>query len=530
MRTPGRRAAALCLLALLVFAARATSASAGTYPMSQCGAGGTSAVAATWSAYGGGGMFNGCGAGGGWGLWTYDPMGYNTTAGLTTGVPASHPNVTIQHVDAGVATATQGDEPAFLRWFAGGQVLVDREMTGWSQSLSRAPAAGTRDFTMDVYCTYARGPVDCHFSDRAHVVTVGWLVFTLADDASPGGGASGGTLVTPGPRRGTETLSWTATDKDSGVKAVDVRLGSASVGSYAFDAACSYTDWSACPNGQSRTLDVDTTRVPDGTYPLRLVVTDAAGNTAAVDAGRVTIANDTAPDGARAALAGGSSPAAASDCNGSVCADRAQLTSAFLDSSTQLRVRYGRPAKVTGRLTTISGEPIAGARLDATAIALQPGDPDRSLGQVVTDGEGRWAYDVPPGPSRTVRFGWRARNGAASYAERTEVRLLVIPRVTVRPTAKTIRRGGRVTLAGRVLGGPYPSAGVLVTLQGRPSRGGRWRTFGVTRTRGEHGRFRRSYRFQSASRGRFVFRARVAVQAGYPYLAASSRAARARVR
>jgi hypothetical protein len=40
-------------------------------------------------------------------------------------------------------------------------------------------------------------------------------------------------------------------------------------------------------------MSIDTARVSDGTYPLKFVVNDAAGNTATVDSGR-TVAIDNA--------------------------------------------------------------------------------------------------------------------------------------------------------------------------------------------------------------------------------------------
>jgi hypothetical protein len=75
-----------------------------------------------------------------------------------------------------------------------------------------------------------------------------------------------------------------------------------------------------------------------------------------------------------------------------------------------------------------------------------------------------------------------------------------------------------VRLSGKLLGRPFPAGGVLVTLQGKPRRGGKWRTFGVTRTRPD-GRFRYRYRFTRVAGGArtFLFRTRINRQDGYPY-------------
>ena len=69
--------------------------------------------------------------------------------------------------------------------------------------------------------------------------------------------------------------------------------------------------------------------------------------------------------------------------------------------------------------------------------------------------------------------------------------------------------------SGRLRGGPKPERGLLVVLQGRQP-GFAWQTFRTARV-GSGGRFSATYRFRTAVRGTFRFRATVREQLGYAY-------------
>jgi len=273
--------------------------------MVQCRTAPARDVSSDWRAYGPGGLFDACGGDDAFGL-RMGEMPYDSTGGLTIAVPASRPHVAIAGVDAVIAVARERDQFAFLRWFSGGSVLLDQEMTGWSQSVSRTPPAGARDFTMDVYCSFGAGPANCRFDDENRVVSVPWFLFVLSESDDPTAQATGGSLLGADPGHGTESLSFSADDADSGIHTVAVQLGGTTVGSFDFGSACRFTDWNACPLSQSRTLDIDTTQVPDGDYPLRFVVADAADNVNTVDTGRtitIGISREGQPVTLRAQLA-----------------------------------------------------------------------------------------------------------------------------------------------------------------------------------------------------------------------------------
>src|SRR5436190_3800776 len=493
-------------------------ARAGTYPMAQCQSTPARALSDGWTVYGGADIYNTCGGDNGFGLWIAE-LGYDTSGGMRVAVPASRPHVTIQRIQAGMNVAHELDQPSFVRWFAGGQIIFDREMTGWADSLiTRTPHDASRDFTVDVYCSTANGPTNCRFDDLHRVVVLSWITFTLAESADPSARATGGSLLGPGGRRGTESLAFTAEDEDSGVKAVTVKLGGTAVGNFDFSASCAYTDWNACPTSQSRTLDVETTGMADGSYPLRFDVVDAAGNAVTVDSGRtVTIAH--AGAGPSAVVGEGAGAADRGRHNGSGDAATAILTAELVNRRQAMVVPYRRSAvTISGRLTQQDGTPIAGARLDVGSQTVLPGLPGPDAGQVVTDDDGRWSMTTAQGPSRQVTVGWRAFDRDRSYTETTDLSLLVRAGASMAVRPRRVRNGRRVRLSGKLLGRPFPAGGALVTLQGKPRRGGKWRTFGVTRTRPD-GRFRYRYRFTrvAGSSRTFLFRTRINRQDGYPY-------------
>ena len=182
---------------------------------------------------------------------------------------------------------------SFFWLVSSGQRLFEREMTGWSSQSIDSDAPFSRDLQAAIYCSYANGPNNCNW-ETDPVISIDHLILTLQEDAPPTAQATGGMLLSGGTTSGTQTLSYTATDGDSGVQQVAVQLGSTTVGSDDYSDRCAFDDWNACPLRQDRAdMSIDTARVSDGTYPLAFVVKDAAGNTATVDSGR-TVSIDNA--------------------------------------------------------------------------------------------------------------------------------------------------------------------------------------------------------------------------------------------
>ncbi|MGH2955605.1 MAG: hypothetical protein ACRDL6_01230, partial [Solirubrobacterales bacterium] len=92
-----------------------------------------------------------------------------------------------------------------------------------------------------------------------------------------------------------------------------------------------------------------------------------------------------------------------------------------------------------------------------------------------------------------------------------------VPSFKAKP--KRLRNGRKVRFKGRIPGPGH--ANRTISLQARAGK--KWRTFKSVRT-DDHGRFKGVYRFtQTRGRTRYVFRALVKRQGGYPFLPGPSR-------
>jgi hypothetical protein len=204
--------------------------------------------------------------------------------------------------------------------------------------------------------------------------------------------------------------------------------------------------------------------------------------------------------------------------NGQNASTAASLTvRAGASSGRRVVVPYGRPATVTGRLTGRGGTPIAGAEIELSALAR--GRAWASLPGVVTGADGTFRATIPSGPSRTVRFAYRAFAGDADHADTAELEMAVRSAVRMRATPRALRNGAAVRFRGRVAGAP---AGSRKVVEMQVFQEGRWLTFGTTRLR--HGRFAYRYRFTRTVRHtRYPFRAIVRSDGGWPYETGASR-------
>lgn len=208
--------------------------------------------------------------------------------------------------------------------------------------------------------------------------------------------------------------------------------------------------------------------------------------------------------------------AAADAGNGERATASAQLTlRAGGSPRTRMTVGYGRAVTLTGTLTTRSGRPIAGATIGVAVI--RAGTTTRAAG-LVTDAAGTFTTVLPAGPSRTVRFGYRAFPEDVEDADSASIELSVRARARLSTTPRRLRNGSAVTLRGRVSGAPRRSR-KLLELQVR--QGTRWLTFATTRLRS--GRFTYRYRFtRTQATTRYVFRVVVPADGGWPYATGAS--------
>ena len=143
-------------------------------------------------------------------------------------------------------------------------------------------------------------------------------------------------------------------------------------------------------------------------------------------------------------------------------------------------------------------------------------DASRELATTVTtQANGRFATRLDAGPSRTLDLVYR--HNSRKISDRVELDSTVVP--TLEIPKKSLANGQAARFVGR-LPGPN-SEGRAVALQARVGR--KWRTFKQLQTDSD-GQFRGRYRFtQTVGRVRYVFRALVKSQNGYPYEPGASR-------
>jgi hypothetical protein len=199
--------------------------------------------------------------------------------------------------------------------------------------------------------------------------------------------------------------------------------------------------------------------------------------------------------------------------NGSPAADKVVLTAVNDSRSSSIKTKFGRRVSIPGRLVGVDGAPIAGAIVSVQVQTAMPGASMADAAQVVTGPDGRFRYVAPPGPSRVVRFGYRSYSADTSFADTTDVKLLVAAGVTMKARPKKLHNRHATVFTGRLLGKPLSPRGVVVDLQ--VFFRNQWRTFAAPRTN-SRGVYRFAYRFMAGA-ATWKFRARVRKETSYPY-------------
>jgi hypothetical protein len=265
-------------------------------------------------------------------------------------------------------------------------------------------------------------------------------------------------------------------------------------------------------------LDVDTSKLPQGQHSVRVLLEDAAGNRTAIFGPVVrTIA-------ANGAVGPGSDPVLRGAANGSGASDQAELSAHWgkRGSRTRLVSPFGRAHVVRGRLRARDGAAIGGAAIDVVSRTTAVGARELVKRNVPrTRADGSWFLVLPRSvSSRDVTFRYRSHLNDTVASASASVRLRVRAGLRLAIHPRVARRGQRIRFAGRLLGGPLPRGGKQIVLMARASRGG-WVRFNVVRS-GKSGRFTATYRFQQPGAARYRFRALSLAEAAYPYLAGGS--------
>ena len=363
------------------------------------------------------------------------------------------------------------------------------------------------------------------------LVRVRWGNFLLSNEATPTASGVSGTLLSSNVE-GTAELTMTAGDPGGpGVYLVIVQVdgktiysgtpntsGGKCVPVGSSGAALMFDYSQPCPASESVDLPIHTTSLPNGQHTLKVIVQDAAGNSAVVYDGSISTKQPASNSlGTLPGPGTGSSQAAtAAAPNGTTASRTARITLGLKRRITRTYAR--RALRVSGRLLGSGGRPIAGAMLDV--LEQVSGSPNLSvIGHARTRANGTFIATVPGGPTRTIEIGYRAFSTDASYTAVATIAETVDAGVRLSVSPRWTGSEGTITLGGTVLG-PVPAGGVVVELLVHYR--GRWEPFRAPRT-DSRGHFHVVYQFEGGV-GRFPFKAMVfGGQGGFPFISGESR-------
>lgn len=327
---------------------------------------------------------------------------------------------------------------------------------------------------------------------------VAYFKLHLNDPVTPRIASAVGQLAEGGTISGPTSVSFTASDSESGVRAAALEVDGHVVASTAFDSdshSCHepFTVVRPCPSTARGMLGVDTSAMNDGVHVARLLVYDATTTNVGI-----------------------AGPWSFTSSNRHV----SNLCGAALGPSarTVLRPRvvaYGHGAVVGVRWPTVPWS-------QAEALLLT-GRRTLSLSSPVRLKQSRALLDVSRGRNRIVRVGVRPAGASSGFACSKPLKLKVRAAATLRAHPRLLSNGQRVKLRGMLRGGSI-ARGRTVVLEAR-ARNGRpqWTPVKVLHT-DRRSKFAFSYRFaRTYQRTHYLFRARIPAQRGFPFAAGHSR-------
>jgi hypothetical protein len=523
------------LLLLSVWLAIPAGADAGTYVINNCPSAGNG-NAGPWTVFGESQGAKGT-CSGGPGDWigpegaNMPPTGEGDLAGVQVAVPAGSA-ITIRE--------------AKLWWYVPHQVsgagtyaiaaVNTGQVGGGGTPLERQAdpeelvfPSTTTELTLADYCSNSDAGNGCTFGagENPNLELFG-ASLTLFDPGLSSGAVTGGSLAGSGPASGTESLAYNASDGGSGVRYVEVLLDGKSVAKNDYIAECPYQNFAACPANVSGVISWNTGGVADGQHEIALRIVNAGGNSTIVDDHTITIDNPTSVGGASTGLStsiaiGPGSPAVVRGApNGMNASDQAKLTARWTSTSKATRTSgYGRADRVSGRLTTATGQPISGALLDVSATAADQGAKAASLVSVRTGPTGAWTLTLPKGiSSSALRFAYDSHVDDTVSAATATLTLRVHAGVELRIAPRTTSVGRTISFSGALRGGPIPEGGKQLVLEARSGLG-EWIQFRTIGTDAK-GAYRASYRFKFPGPVTYRFRVLAPHEADFPFLAGTS--------
>jgi hypothetical protein len=350
---------------------------------------------------------------------------------------------------------------------------------------------------------------------------------TLEQSAGPSVINVGGELASASSLSGTPNLTLSASDAGAGVyelllsvdgQLVDNQVPNDNGGhcrdvGQASDGRPAFLYIQPCPQSVTAEVKLDTTRLTDGPHHLVATVLDAAGNSAPVLDRTITVANPAPP--------GCDPPASAATSAAPGASTSAATLSASWNGTGRVRLttRFGRAPAIVGRLTALSGAPIAGATLElVTTPSYQGAAPLQTPGPQ-TGPDGRFVVRLPRvASSRAVCVAYRPPGGAPPVIRTLLLNVKAGIALGVSPHVTSV--GRTITFHGRLLAGPVPAAGKQLVLEAR-SPGVPWLEFLLVRT-GPRGRFHAIYRFRFPGPASYQFRVLSEPESDYPFAAGYS--------
>jgi hypothetical protein len=343
----------------------------------------------------------------------------------------------------------------------------------------------------------------------------------LVDNTTPTVGGVGGPLVAGGALAGNKSISFSASDSQSGVysgslvvdgetrvsQVLDTNGGACQSLNVTADGQRSFEHAQPCKGSVSGLLTLNTNLLAAGQHSLELIVEDAAGNKTIGYDGTITTS------GPPSIGVNGGSIRGLHIANGQPCAGEA-LDLAVNGKRRPPIVPYGKTVTVRGVLHC-GTVPIRNARI---VIATLDGPASAAIDtSVQTALDGSFTYEVPKGPDRRLEFSYTAYSDDPAPTATATTTIMVRPRITL--SIKPRRTTNRHTIhwTGTVTGGPYPQQGV--TLDVEVKEGKHWKIFDQV-VANSKGQFRYSYRFHATEEPTtYTFRVTLPDTGaqGYPY-------------
>lgn len=172
---------------------------------------------------------------------------------------------------------------------------------------------------------------------------------------------------------------------------------------------------------------------------------------------------------------------------------------------------YGRRSIITGSVIDSGGSKLSGESVCIESRPRIPNSPYSVVGSTTTNAEGNWTFDLPSGPSRSIRVDY----GGDPEVISTFLHLGVRAHATLHLQTHRTRPGRRIYFSGRIPG-PRPGKRVVILRGVVP---GAARKHLVRRGKTDaFGHFRIGYAFSRVTApARFAVWIVVPEQNGYPY-------------